>query len=55
MKKYLILVSILFLSACAGTKKTVVETRNKVYSFKITDTVKLQYSVKLCPNPLTVN
>ena len=41
LNHYLILISILFLSACAGTKTTVTETKKKVETVKCKQAPKL--------------
>lgn len=45
MRKYLILVSIVLFSACAGTKTTVTKTRTKVEALQVTDIVKLDTTI----------
>jgi hypothetical protein len=44
-KKLLILVSLVFITACGGTKKTVTETKNKVETLTVTETVKLDTTI----------
>ena len=46
-KSILILVATLFLSACAGTKKTVTETKEKITTSKVTETVKLDTVISI--------
>lgn len=45
MRKIVFLLSILFFSACAGTKTTVTETREKVETLTITNEVKLDTTI----------
>ena len=44
-KKLLIIVSLVFITACAGTKKTVTETKTKVETLTVTETVKLDTTI----------
>lgn len=44
-KKLLIIVSLVFITACAGSKNTTTEIKTKVETFKVTETVQLDTTI----------